>query len=232
MPSLLCRDPPPYPSKAAAITTSVLEPSTEFLMVHDGARVGGARVGGAPVDRARVDRARMRQARVRRASMRRASTCAERACADRAERAAGQAGLRARKSTLWNEALSFGAALLCRMYMPEGRARKAFRMCCAAMACSRAGTRMCAMPASHVRTQSLLRVKHVFNSVQSAPESEMLIAADIPSSFATWGCLRSPVRMRTCVRTTLRRQATYTHAYIRPTEACCVVQACRAPIQC
>ena len=117
-----------------------------------------------------------------------------------------------RQSALWNEALSFGAALLCRMYMPEGRARKAFRMCCAAMACSRA-ERACAMPASHVRTQSLLRVKHVCNSVQSAPESKTLIAADIPSSFATWGCLRSPVRMRTCVRTTLRRQATYTHAY-------------------
>ena len=61
----------------------------------------------------------------------------ERACAERAERAAGQAGLRARKITLWNEALSFGAALLCRMYMPEGRARQAFHVCCVAMACKR-----------------------------------------------------------------------------------------------
>ena len=108
-------------------------------------RVGRVRVGRARVDRARVDQApvgqaRVRQASMRQASMRRASTCAERACAERAERAAGQAGLRARKSTLWNEALSFGAALLCRMYMPEGRARQAFHVCCVAMACK---TRVC-----------------------------------------------------------------------------------------
>ena len=44
------------------------------------------------------------------------------------------------QNTLWNEVLSFGAGPLCDMYMPEGCARQAFRVCRVAMACR---TRMC-----------------------------------------------------------------------------------------
>ena len=99
------------------------------------ARGPSARGPSARGPRARVPSARVPSEHAPSEHMRRASTCAE-----RAERAAGQAGLRARKITLWNEALSFGAALLCRMYMPEGRARQAFHVCCVAMACK---TRVC-----------------------------------------------------------------------------------------
>ena len=44
------------------------------------------------------------------------------------------------QNALWNEVLSFGAGPLCDMYMPEGCARQAFRVCRVAMACR---TRMC-----------------------------------------------------------------------------------------
>ena len=118
-----------------------------------GARPRGGEGSGASVGRALEHRVRVHQ---KRACTERAST--ERACTERAwprvrgracvagaagawgRAAPGCAGSRAALGALSNEALSFGTGLLCRTYMPEGRARQAFHACCVAMACQ---TRVC-----------------------------------------------------------------------------------------
>jgi hypothetical protein len=59
----------------------------------------------------------------------------EHALSDRGRAAPGCAGLCAALGALSNQWLKVAAGPLCRMDMPEGRARQALHVCCVAMAC-------------------------------------------------------------------------------------------------